>query len=63
MGERRSAAPSSSALALLLRATDRDTALAHYEAFTWQIIARLPQDRLRAARGCGARLARLSKRG
>ena len=30
-------------LALLLRATDRDTALSHYVAFTWQIIARLPQ--------------------
>ena len=30
-------------LALLLRATDRDTALAHYVAFTWQVIARLPQ--------------------
>ena len=31
------------ALALLLRATDRETALAHYTAFTWQVIARLPQ--------------------
>ena len=31
------------ALALLLRATDRDTALAHHVAFTWQVIARLPQ--------------------
>ena len=30
-------------LALLLRATDRDTALARYVAFTWQIIARLPR--------------------
>ena len=30
------------ALALLLRATDRDTALAHHVAFTWQFIARLP---------------------
>ena len=30
-------------LALLLRATDRDTALAHYVAFTWQVIARLPR--------------------
>ena len=30
-------------LALLLRATDRDTALAHYVAFTWQVIARLPE--------------------
>ena len=30
-------------LALLLRATDRDTALAHHVAFTWQVIARLPQ--------------------
>ena len=26
----------------LLRATDHETALAHYEAFTWQVIARLP---------------------
>ena len=32
------------ALALLLRATDRETALAHHVAFTWQVIARLPQD-------------------
>ena len=31
------------ALALLLRATDRETALAHHVAFTWQVIARLPQ--------------------
>ena len=31
------------ALALLLRATDRDTALAHHVAFTWQVIAHLPQ--------------------
>ena len=31
------------ALALLLRATDRDTALAHHVAFTWQVIARLPR--------------------
>ena len=31
------------ALALLLRTTDRDTALAHHVAFTWQVIARLPQ--------------------
>ena len=31
------------ALALLLRATERETARAHYVAFTWQIIARLPQ--------------------
>ena len=30
-------------LALLLRATDRDTALAHHVAFTWQVIARLPR--------------------
>ena len=29
------------ALALLLRATDRHTALAHHAAFTWQVIARL----------------------
>ena len=31
------------ALALLLRATDRDTALAQHVAFTWQVIARLPR--------------------
>ena len=31
------------ALALLLRATDRETALAHHVEFTWQVIARLPQ--------------------
>ena len=31
------------ALALLLRATDRDTALAFHVALTWQVIARLPQ--------------------
>ena len=31
------------ALALLLRATDRDTAVAHHVAFTWQVIARLPR--------------------
>ena len=31
------------ALAILLRATDRETALAHYQAFQWEIIATLPQ--------------------
>ena len=30
-------------LALLLRATDRETARTHYVAFTWQVIARLPR--------------------
>ena len=31
------------ALALLLCATDRASAVAHYEAFKWEVIARLPQ--------------------
>ena len=31
------------ALALLLRATDRTSAVAHYQAFKWEVIARLPQ--------------------
>ena len=31
------------ALALLLRATDRARAVAHYQAFKWEVIARLPQ--------------------
>ena len=31
------------ALALLLRTTDRESALAHQAAFTWQVIAQLPQ--------------------
>ena len=31
------------ALALLLRATEHETALEHYEAFQWEIIARLPR--------------------
>ena len=31
------------ALALLLRATDRASAIAHYKAFKWDVIARLPQ--------------------
>ena len=31
------------ALALLLRATDRASAVAHYQAFKWEVIARLPQ--------------------
>ena len=31
------------ALALLLRATDRASAVAHYHTFKWEVIARLPQ--------------------
>ena len=31
------------ALAILLRATDRGTAAAHYQAFKWDVIAKLPQ--------------------
>ena len=31
------------ALALLLRATDRASAVAHYQTFKWEVIARLPQ--------------------
>lgn len=31
------------ALALLLRATDRASAVAHYQGFKWEVIARLPQ--------------------
>ena len=31
------------ALALLLRATDRASAVAHYQAFKWEVIARLPR--------------------
>ena len=31
------------ALALLLRATDRTNAVAHFQAFKWEVIARLPQ--------------------
>ena len=31
------------ALAVLLRATDRETALAHYQAFQWKVLATLPQ--------------------
>ena len=30
------------ALALLMRATDRARAVAHYQAFKWEVIARLP---------------------
>ena len=29
--------------ALLLRATDRASAIAHYQVFKWEVIARLPQ--------------------
>ena len=35
--------PAQLALALLLRATDRKTAVAHYQAFKWQVIAEFPQ--------------------
>ena len=35
--------PTQLALAILLRATDRKTAVAHYQAFKWQVIAQLPQ--------------------
>ena len=31
------------ALALLLRAADKASAVAHYQAFKWEVIARLPQ--------------------
>ena len=31
------------ALALLLRATDKASAVAHYQAFKWEVIARLPR--------------------
>ena len=31
------------ALALLLRATDTASAVAHYQEFKWEVIARLPQ--------------------
>ena len=42
MGQRGSGA-AQLALAPLLRATDRASAVAHYPAFRWEIIARLPQ--------------------
>ena len=35
--------PAQLALAILLRATDRETAVAHYQAFKWDVIAQLPQ--------------------
>ena len=35
--------PAQLALAILLRATDRETAVAHYQAFKWDVIAKLPQ--------------------
>ena len=35
--------PAQLALAILLRATDRKTAVAHYQAFKWQVLAELPQ--------------------
>ena len=35
--------PAQLALAILLRATDRGTAAAHYQAFKWDVIAELPQ--------------------
>ena len=37
------------ALALLLRATGRASAVAHYQAFKWEVIARLPQADFRMA--------------
>ena len=36
--------PAQLALAILLRATDRETAVAHYQAFKWDVIATLPQE-------------------
>ena len=35
--------PAQLALATLLRAADRETALAHYQAFKWEVTAKLPQ--------------------
>ena len=35
--------PAQLALAILLRATDRETAVAHYQTFKWDVIAKLPQ--------------------
>ena len=35
--------PAQLALAILLRATDQQTALAHYQAFKWDVVAKLPQ--------------------
>ena len=35
--------PAQLALAILLRATARETAVAHYQAFKWDVIAKLPQ--------------------
>ena len=35
--------PAQLALAIFLRATDRKTAVAHYQAFKWKVIAELPQ--------------------
>ena len=36
--------PAQLALAILLRATDRETAVAHYQAFKWDVIAKLPPE-------------------
>ena len=33
--------PAQLALAILLRATDRETALSHYQAFKWDVIGKL----------------------
>ena len=35
--------PAQLALAILLRATNRETAVAHYQAFKWDVVAKLPQ--------------------
>ena len=38
-----SSGPAQLALAILLQATNRETAVAHYQAFKWDVIAKLPQ--------------------
>ena len=35
--------PAQLALALLLRAADHETSVAHYQAFKWEVVAKLPQ--------------------
>ena len=35
--------PAQLSLAILIQATDRETAVAHYHAFKWDVIAKLPQ--------------------
>ena len=37
--------PAQLALAILLRATDHETAVAYYQAFKWDVIAKLPLTR------------------